>query len=473
MLLLSCNAPEDRAIEIILVEGAGSNSFSHEDDPGAQVIRAATHEGLVSFDAEGRIRPGIAERWIVTDDGLSYIFRIANGLTAPDGTQVDAAMVRNTLRKAIASQDNTALGLDLDIIDNVRARTGRVVEVQLSAPMPEFLQLLAHPTLALVDRVNDDGMVLSEQDGRASLVPRPIPGTSDASGSSLPIRPLQLRRLAPLEAVTEFEEGAADILLGGGIDALPHVRRGGLLRGTIRLDPVAGLFGLGVAPGGGFLADAANREVLSLALDREQLITPFGIGGGWSPRIGIAPPELSALAGQDAPQWQALPLEQRQAIASARVAQWQAANEQIAPLSIALPQGRGGELILTRLKADYAAIGINLVRADDANRADLWLIDAVSSYSQPDWYLNRLNCKVTRAACSAQADALVEQARSESDPIVRAYLLTRAEAELTAVQGYVSFGQPVRFSLVRGGLAGFAVNPWAIHPLSALGRGPS
>ena len=35
-------------------------------------------QGLVSFDASGNIVGGLAERWNVSDDGLSYIFRLAS-----------------------------------------------------------------------------------------------------------------------------------------------------------------------------------------------------------------------------------------------------------------------------------------------------------------------------------------------------------------------------------------------------------
>src|SRR6476619_5791531 len=50
----------------------------------AQQIRAATAEGLVSLDATGELVPALAERWIVTEDGLSYIFRLRNS-NWPDG----------------------------------------------------------------------------------------------------------------------------------------------------------------------------------------------------------------------------------------------------------------------------------------------------------------------------------------------------------------------------------------------------
>src|SRR4051794_655220 len=45
---------------------------------GDAVLLANVAQGLVRFDACGNIIGGLAERWNVSDDGLSYIFRIAS-----------------------------------------------------------------------------------------------------------------------------------------------------------------------------------------------------------------------------------------------------------------------------------------------------------------------------------------------------------------------------------------------------------
>src|SRR5947209_7624213 len=49
-------------------------------------------QGLVRFDAGGNIVAGVAERWNVSDDGLSYIFRLAS-IQWPDGRKVTAEQV--------------------------------------------------------------------------------------------------------------------------------------------------------------------------------------------------------------------------------------------------------------------------------------------------------------------------------------------------------------------------------------------
>ena len=48
------------------------------------VLLGTTAQGLVRFDATGNVVGGLAESWAVTDDGLSYIFRLAAG-TWPNG----------------------------------------------------------------------------------------------------------------------------------------------------------------------------------------------------------------------------------------------------------------------------------------------------------------------------------------------------------------------------------------------------
>src|SRR5690242_8284543 len=64
-----------------------------------RLLLAATAQGLVSLDAAGQIEPGLAERWTVLDDGLSYIFRLRDA-TWSDGRPVTTEQVVTILRRA-------------------------------------------------------------------------------------------------------------------------------------------------------------------------------------------------------------------------------------------------------------------------------------------------------------------------------------------------------------------------------------
>ncbi len=471
--LPACSQDSTAPVDVVLVgDRAAAMSDDGAMDAARAALTAATHEGLVDFDAEARISPGLAESWIVTDDGLSYIFRLRT-MRDDEGEPITAEDVRRMLSELIDGQQGTALGLDLDAIDAIYARTSKVIEIRLKSPMPEFLNLLAGPELALqTGRGNPQVMVLdTDNSGEPVLLPPALP-----EGADNPFRnaePLEMRILPPKEAVDFFQSGKAAVLLNGNIDGLPFVRMGGLLRGSIRLDPVSGLFGLAVAPKEeGFLSDPANREAIAMAIDREALIEPFNIGG-WVPTTRIVPAGLPDSASLPQERWEAITMEQRQEIARRRVQSWTASNSAVPALAVALPPGRGGDLLFNRLRRDFSAIGLRLQRVTAPADADLWLVDEVARFRMARWYLNRLNCRISDAVCSAEGDALVRDALSEPDEARRAALMADAEALIAGENGFIPFGAPIRFSLVRGSVDGFAVNPLGVHPLSPLALAPN
>jgi hypothetical protein len=138
-----------------------------------RLIGAASAGGLVALDGEGRVVPSIADRWTVTDDGESYIFRLRT-TTWPDGARLDGASAAAALRQALAAQRDTALGLDLSVVESVQAMAARVVEVRLARPVPDFLQLLAQPELGLRRRGQGPGRCACARKG-AGLAFHPAP----------------------------------------------------------------------------------------------------------------------------------------------------------------------------------------------------------------------------------------------------------------------------------------------------------
>ena len=79
-------------------------------------MRVNLAQGLVRFDGAGQVEPGLAERWNVSDDGLSYIFRLASG-EWPDGRKIMARDVARILKRQIRATRGSA--------DARRARRGR------------------------------------------------------------------------------------------------------------------------------------------------------------------------------------------------------------------------------------------------------------------------------------------------------------------------------------------------------------
>lgn len=436
-----------------------------------QLVRASTVEGLVAFDEQGRVIPALADRWIVTDDGKSYIFRLRDG-NWRDGSQITSASTRKALRDAIAALRGTSLGLDLSGIEEIREMAGRVVEIRLSQPMPHFLQLLAQPELGLLYRGKGAGPMVMDRDGDAANL-TPI----DPQKLGLPAirnweqraRIVELRALPGKGAIDQFNQGDVDLVLGGKVEDLPRTGSVGILRGTIQVDPVIGLFGLSVMSEKGFLAEPGNRETIAMAIDRQALVAPLGIDG-WSFSTRIVTPNLDGDTLTIGERWAGMTIEDRRSIAASRVAIFRENQDdgKEVTLRIWLPEGPGADILFERLAADFAAVGLRAIRAKGGEAQDLRLVDDVARYPRAEWFLNRLNCKTSRAICEPIADRLAADASKTVNPAARDALLAEAEAELTLANVYIPFGTPIRWSLVRSNVSAFAPNQWGWHPLMPL-----
>lgn len=443
---------------------------------GAQTVRGAVGSGLVALDAQGEIKPALADRWIITDDGRSYIFRLREGAW-PGGAELTGESARDALRRVIRQLRGTSLGLDLAPVEEVRAMAGRVVEIRLSTAMPDFLRLLAQPELALfhggfpsgpmVMEVLDEGAPPGTPGVELTFRPPEMRGLPQEEGWQESVRPIRLHALGAAAALDSFGEGGVDVVLGGTIGFWPLADPGPLSRGTLRIDPAVGLFGLQVQRDSGFLARTENREALAMAIDRSALLAPFNIGG-WTPTNRIVP---AALAGEIAPErWTAIELERLRAEASNRVAIWRSTlGEGEAPrLTIALADEPGLVTLFNELAGQLATIGIVLERVAPGATSDLVLIDRVARYAEPRWFLNQFNCTLRRGLCSSDADSEVRQALAAADPQERADAMARAEAMLTAANVFIPLAAPLRWSMVRGTVEGYAANPWAHHPLPEM-----
>lgn len=473
LLVVGCDNTSDRAVEVAVIGDPGSAFVTGPRLPlAAQLVRSATAEGLVGFDEQGRVIPALADRWIVTDDGLSYIFRLRDG-TWPDKSPLTGESARAALLQAIGTVRGTPLGADLSAIDEVRAMAGRVVEVRLRQPQPDFLQLLAQPELGLLRKGRGVGPMRQTREKRALLL-KPIPpedrGMPQVEDWAERSRKLRLVALSAQRAIERFKAGKADIVLGGRLADFPRLDASGVPRGAIRLDPVAGLFGLTVVNPQGFLAAPERREALAMAIDRDALAAALNVGG-WTATTRIVNPGAGDDNGTVAERWIGQSLAERRAVAAGRVTRWTA--DRTAPrLRIALASGPGSDLLFARLAEDFKAIGVEAVQVRENASADLRLVDTVARYARASWFLNQLSCAAVRTVCSASADRLTGLALIEPDPAKRADLFAQAEAQLTIANGYIPLGVPIRWSLVSGKATGFMPNPWNAHPLLPLAMLP-
>ena len=432
--------------------------------PGEAVLLSNVAQGLVRFDARGEVEPGLAERWNVSDDGLSYIFRLASANWSGGG-KITARQVARILRQTIARNSNNPLKDTLGAVDEIVAMTDRVLELRLRAPRPNLLQLLAQPEFALVREGQGGGPFrISAGNGDAGVLhlERRL---LVADGEEDRTEELHLGSAAAPQAVRDFASGDTDMVLGGTFADLPFTRRAQLPRGALRFDPVAGLFGLAPARRGGPLADAALRRLLSQAIDRDALILALDVPGLVG-RATLLEARLDGVPDPVPPPWAAAAIgDRRRALIAA--ADQLFAGEERPVLKIALPEAPGAQLLLGRLTADWALLGIRLERAAKGQAADLKLIDAVAPSTSPAWFLRQFRCDAA-PVCLAEADPLLEGARAAPVSAQRAALLAEAARLMDEAQLFIPIAAPIRWALVSGRIEGFAENRFARHSLTSL-----
>ena len=453
LLLASCAKPQEQTLRVIAI-GAPDAPFATRSplSPPAQTLRSATSEGLVAFDAEGKIIPALAERWIIADDGLSYIFRLRDGAWR-DATPLTADSARAHLLKTLAAQRGTPLGLDLAPIADVRAMAARVVEIRLTHPLPDLLLLLAQPELTLAPKATGP-LALRREGALAWLTTIP----PDQRGQSMPkdwpaaIRPIAYSARPAAIAQADFLAARADIVLGGRFTDYPGPQRS--LKPL--LDPTYGLFGLTVESESGALATPESREAIAMVIDRAALGAAIGLPD-WAPTTRLITLGPDATTPE---RWSTLDPAARLKLARQHI------PAPTAPLRLALPTGAGADALAARLTTDLARLGVPLVRVAPDAPADLRLLDAVARYPSPAWAFHHFACALRRP-CSPEADALVAQAES-APPAQAATLYAQAESLLTAANLFIPLGQPLRWSLVAPNHSGFQPNRWSQHPLAPL-----
>lgn len=469
-LLSACSGGGDETVTVSLI-GRNNAAFApvNSDMPwAARQIRTATEQGLVAQDAKGRIVPALAERWIVTDDALSYIFRLRN-TSWRDGRDVTANQVAALLQARIKAARKGALAPDLMAIRDVRAMTGRVIEVRLNYTNANLLELLANAELSLGDakRGGGTGPMVAHRSGSLYAM-RMIPvdrDTNERLYRAISQSPTLLVRSEPAAmAIGRFNEGYSDLVLGGRLEHLLLVDGSGLSRGTLRLDPVSGLFGLQVMSDSGLLAEADLREAIAMAINGPAMAELFNVTG-WTEGPRLLPANLTG--GVTRQRWPDTERSALLAVAAGRVANWTAARGAPAPLRIALPDGAGGRMMLVALKRDLRAIGLDAVAVKLGQPADLRLVDEIAPVDSPLWYFGQLSCARQRL-CSDSADAMVEAARQAPAGEDRSGAIRNAEQALLDAGYFIPLGQPVRWSLVRGNVRGFEINARARHPLPDL-----
>lgn len=464
LLPAGCDRAQQGAVNVTVI-GSGLRLV----DPAAgpltppqQLLMANAAQGLVRFDAQGNIEPGLAERWNVSDDGLSYIFRLQKG-EWPSGREIRAQDVARMLRRQLQAGSRNPLRDTVGAVDEVVAMTDRVLEIRLLAPRPHLLQLLAQPEFGLVRDRRGTGPFRVEQSGEGLELTRELPAPDGAEAAAEQVK---LSASSAEAAVKAFGEGRTELVLGGTFADLGVALGANLPRGVLRFDPVAGLFGLVPARNSGPAGDREIRSLLDRAIDRSAMIAALGVPD-LEPRASILQPGLDGVAAPFTPEWAAVPLAARAAELVAEADRLLGEGGEPVTIRVALPEGPGAQIVLQRLRTDWGPLGIEVEPAGREAPADFRFLDQVAPSVSPAWFLRNFRCEVA-AVCLPDTDELLQAARLTLSAAQRYQFMADAERQMREAVLFIPIAAPVRWSLVGRGLSGFAENRFGRHSLIGL-----
>lgn len=429
-----------------------------------ELLLSSTAQGLVAFDAQGRITPALAERWIITDDGLSLIFRIRRAQWT-DGRPVTAREVAERLRAIIAPGSRHALQPLFGGVSEIIAMTGQVVEIRMRTPQPELLQLLAHPDMAIIRGNAAQGSgpyrIHSVRAGVTRL--RPIRDETEEDAEDRGDRDdVRVRSEPAALAVARFQSREIAMVTGGSFVDLALARAARPAAAQFQVDPVYGLFGLAVASDSKALSDPSVRKALAMAIDRERIVRSFGVSS-WQAQYAVLPAQLDSAAPPAALEW----VQQTLAERVARARQLIGNPARLPVLRVALPMGAGSRLLFAEIAADWRKIGVQARAVGAGDQADLRLIDEVAPQSAAFWYLARLSC-ARGLPCDQATEAALNAARIAGTSTERVQALAEADGKLAERQIFIPIALPLRWSLATANLRGFRPNAFAAHPLQRL-----
>jgi oligopeptide transport system substrate-binding protein len=303
----------------------------NEDVAGFSIIDDL-FEGLVRLDAAGRIVPGVAERWEVSDDGLSWRFELRADARWSNGEPVTAEDFLYAWRRVVdpetaspAAQQLLPIEGAAQIIDGkaapatlaVKAVDAHTLEVRLVEQTPYFLYLLTNgwmmplhePTLrahgsAWTDPGHMQGngaFVLKTQviNGPVELLRNPR--YHDAAAvrlAAVTYHPV----VDTAAATARFLAGDIDITDRFQLDDVTWLKAA--LGAQLRVEPYFGTYMMAMQVDRPPFDDVNLRRAMVLAIDREIIASKL-LKGLFLPAYSLVPP----LPGHEAvlPEWATLP----------------------------------------------------------------------------------------------------------------------------------------------------------------------
>ncbi len=295
-ILRSNNSSEPGSLDPALAQG------THES-----WILENVFEGLMTFDENGELVPGMAEDYEISEDGLTYTFTIRDGATWSNGDPVTAEDFEFTWKRALDPElaadyahilyyikggeaYNTGEGSRDDVA--VKALDEKTLEVTLESPTAYFLELTAFYTYFPVNKnvvesnpdwakkpdthVSNGPFKLVKWEHNAKIVMEK--NESYYNADKIKLDGIDLDIIEDQNtAWQKYEGGEYDILVDVPTSVVAQLQAQN--DSKLHIGAQVGTYYYNVNPAAKPFNNVKVRKALSMALDRETIVTDITQGG--------------------------------------------------------------------------------------------------------------------------------------------------------------------------------------------------
>jgi oligopeptide transport system substrate-binding protein len=465
-------------------------------------------EGLMIYDAAGKVAPGAAEKYELSDDGKTYRFTIRANAKWSNGDPVKASDFAYSIRRLV----NPATGakyanilypvLNAEKINKgqsglkpedlgVKAIDDRTLEITLERPTPYFLELLTHQTgypvhPASVEKhgtnftrpenmVTNGAFTLKEWVPNSHIRLEKNKNFHDAANVKIDaVMYYPNKDLA--SAVRRFQAGELHSTSDMPADQTKALRE--RLGDQVKISPRLGTWYFAVNTAKRPFDDLRVRQALSMAIDREFVADQIW-GGSFLPAYSFVPPGIGNYGEPAYAEWKDQSPIDREEKAKALLKEAGFGPGKPLKVEIRYNTTDNNRSSVVAIGNQWKAIGVetSFINTDakthfahlrEGGDFDVARAGWIADYNDPQNFLFLVlsdNTGFNYAKYkNPEYDALMKKADEERDLQKRAEILLQAEKIFTRDQPYIPILYYANNNLVSNKLKGWVQNVRGVHP---------
>lgn len=138
--------------DLIVLTGSDASTFDPHfcTDSATEIFNKNMYNNLVRFTSDMELIPDLADSWEISEDQLTWTFKLKEGVEFHDGTPFNAEAVKVSFERVLNPDVGSPRRSVLVIIDKVEVVDEYRVSITTSTPAGSLLQQLAHPVAAII-----------------------------------------------------------------------------------------------------------------------------------------------------------------------------------------------------------------------------------------------------------------------------------------------------------------------------------